>query len=255
MTPQFSRDLTNSDLSSHMGPVGAKSGLNIAFFWTRLRVQSVDPEKNGQLVNRLCVAKQPKGDPKTIVHRYTSPEEASRLWPREYALFTQFEDVPAQGTPLSELPGISRSQILQLELVGLRCVEDLQEISDDQAAQHGMEVSRARKVALKWLATREDGKGVIEAADSETKALAALRTMEQRLARLEQHNIRLQAENDALSRAGGGQSRTSSPQPLPQAEAEDVPYELDDSDGFLAGGDIATGGDDLGDTDPDPLAE
>ena len=251
-----SRDLTGADLSSHMPAVRATGGMHIGFFYQRVQVSTVGNEKNGTVETRLCVAKQPKGDPRTMVHRFITPEDAAKQFPQEYALFTQFEDVPDYGTPLSELPGMSRSQISMLDVAGLRCIEDLKEISADDAAQLGMDVSRARKLAVAWLQKRDDAVEEITAADVQARAEASIKAMEQRLAKMEANALRLEAENNALRSVGGGQRVAQ------QASAGAVAHvgietdlAIDPNDGFMAGGDVVVGGDDLGDSDPNPLED
>jgi len=255
--PAISRDLTAADLSSHMGPVGNQSGLLVAFFWNRVQIKSKDFSKNGTFENRLCVAKQPKGDRLTVAHRTITPEEAARQFPREYALFSQYEDVPTDGTPLSDLPGISRSQIAILDMHAIRCVEDLCDISDDVVAQIGMEASRTRKIAVAWMAKRDGEAETIKAADVQARAESALAAMEKRLALLETQNVKLEAQNQAM-RSMGGNAAQQAPAGGVESVArvsDDAPYKLDENDGFMGGGDPATGNDDLGADDLDPLKD
>jgi hypothetical protein len=251
-----SRDLTAADLSSHMSVVNSEGGVRKGFFYTPVRIRSRNPETHGKIEHRLCIAKQPLGDRLTVSHSYITPEQAAAQHPQEWALFTQFEDVPDYGTPLSELPGVSRSQIALLEVHGLRCIEDLTSISDDQAGQLGMDVSRAVKIARKWIANKEESSDVILAAETETKAEAALKSMEERLKKLEEHNMRLSTENDVLRRSGGASpGGRSAANPVAVASQDSLPAELPENDDFMGGGDVVTGGDDLGDNDADPLAD
>jgi len=257
MNALASRNYTDHDLSSHLAPVTAKGGLRVAFFWDKIRIKSSDPQKNGTFETRLFVAKQPIGDPATISHRRISEDEAARQWPREFALFKEFEDAPSNGTPLGELPGISRSQVNLLELNGLRCIEDFYEISADQAGQLGMEVSRAHKVALAWLKKRDGEAEMLHAADAEAKALASIKAMEKRMADMEANMRAVEAENRALRSMTGGAAAAAPTGPVAAMEsaASDAPYSFDDDDDFMGGGDVVSGNDDLAGGEVDPLKE
>lgn len=254
------RDLTGEDLSSHMGNrISSKSGLAIGFFWGQVRVKSVDPSKN-KTESRLFVAKQIKGDPRTISHQPITKEQAAREFPREWAFFEEFEDVPEFGTPLKELPGVSQSQIGQLMAHGLKCIEDLENISNEQAMEASRDIAHARNVALKWLEKRDSNSDVLMNAENATNAEVALKAMQERLNRLEAANLKLQSENTALRTVGGGGGNQAAPnnnviQDAAESSASEAPYDLDDGDDFMSGGEIATGVDDLGGEDPDPLAD
>jgi len=251
MNPNISRNLSDRDLSTHLGSVHGKGGLYVKFFYARVKLQTVDPEMNGKLETRLCVAKQPIGDKYTIAHSEISEEQARAEFPHEFAMFKEYEDVPTSGTPLHELPGISQSQIALLTLNGLRSVEDMVHISEDQATQLGMEVSHARALAVKWLDRRDGGKEVIDLADMEARFKAQNDEMERKIAALTQNNLFLQSRVDAGTSTKAGAVSAEGPQPM--AVDDGLSHKLDPNDGVFGGGDMATGNDDLN-ADENPLA-
>ncbi|WP_305968554.1 MULTISPECIES: bZIP transcription factor [unclassified Mameliella] len=254
----FAKNLTGQNLSSHLGPVRGKGDVRVGFFWTKVQLRTKNPAMNGKIVNRLCIAKQPIGDRYTVSHAYISQQDAARLYPQEFGIFTQYETAPSNGTPLSDIPGVSRSEIGLLELHAITCVEDLLSLHPDQVSQIGMSASRVYKVAKGWQDKKDENEEIVTAADVQAKAEEAIKAMEDRLARLEANNNRLQAENDVLRHSASGHpAQSAAVTTAVQAAAatvDDAPYEFPDDDGFMAGGDVVTGNDDLSDM-PDPMKD
>ncbi len=260
----FARDLTGADLSSHMGPVKASGGLNIAFFYTKVRLKTKNAKKNGKVETRLCVAKQPKGDRFTTAVQFISPEQASQQFPREFAMFQQYEEVPTTGTPISELPGMSQSQIGIMLINGIRSVEDLCEVSEDLVAQMGLDAARSQRLAKQWLAKAQGEADQIRVAEVEAAADAERRALMERLERLEEHAKRLEMQNEALRSNAGGQQGSAAPQAIGPDGAvaveskDDLPYDVSqfDDDDVFGGSEVVTdGNDDLGGDEIDPLQE
>lgn len=256
--PNVSRDMTDADLSTHLGPVASRGagGLHVQFFYARVRIENRDSEYNGQNQTRLCVAKQPVGDRYSIAIRYITEEQAKREFPVEFDKFKRFEEVPTSGTPLHELPGASQSQIGLLTLNGIRSIEDLASLSDDQANQIGYDAAMAYRLAKAWVARRDDAAESIKAAEVEAKAAFEREAMQKRLDSFEQANKALSAQVEALTRMAG-----SAAQPVEMAAArpaqpvEDLEYDVEKMpDPFADSGMVASGNDDLDlDQDPDPL--
>lgn len=256
--PGFSRDMTDADLSTHLQSVTATGGIHVNFFYTKVRIKSRNAATNGKIETRLCVSKQPKGDRSTVAVRFTTEEQAQRQWPREFALFKQYEEVPTTGTPLDELPGISMSQIGLLVLNGLRSVEDLIEVSEDQVGQLGLDAIKAQKTAKAWMAKREGSAEEISAADIEARFQLQLETMTKQSAAMEERNKQLEAQVAALqmARSGGDASAATASEPVGVNGSEDLEYDVTNMpDPWSEGPATTDGGDDLGTNDPDPLAE
>lgn len=260
----FSRDLTDMDLSTHMAPVKASGGLIVNFFYKKVQCKARNAETNGKIENRLCVSKQPKGDRSTVAVRYISEEQAQAQFPREFAMFKQYEQVPTDGTPLDELPGITLSQVAMLVINGIRSVEDLVEISEDQLNGLGREVIKARTIAVEWVAKKQGAASTIDNADDLAKLQIENQTFAERLRVLEESNRTLAAQNEALKNMGGapqtvaqmpGQATADGNAMPVESQEDDLPTELSEMDDPLAQGpDFADGNDDLGGSDPDPLA-
>lgn len=261
----FSRDMTAADLSSHLGPVKASGGLNVQFFYTKVRLKTVDATRNGKVETRLCIAKQPKGDRFTTAVQFISEKQASEQFPSEFAMFKQYDEVPTSGTPLAELPGMSQSQIGMFLINGIRSVEDLVEVSEDIVAQLGIDASKAQKLAKRWHANATGNAEEVKAAEVAAAAEAERKAMQDRFARMEEHNKRLEMQLEAMRANGNAGAAASAPQGAvaatgmePTPAGNDLPYdlsEMDDDDVFGGGSATATGNDDLNDGEIDPLGE
>jgi hypothetical protein len=189
---QFSRDATNTDFPTGLMPTNSLTGLNVAFFYARVQLSSHDKGIGGKYETRLCVAKRIKGDKSTIATRYISEDEAMRQFPAQFTAFKQGEDIPADGTPLHELPGISQSQIGLLVVHGLRTVEDVAELDHSTANRIGIEALAAHKLAKSWVERRKSDAPLIAAAESEAKHEAERNADKARIAQLEARVAALQ---------------------------------------------------------------
>lgn len=228
--PMTVQDVSHNDLGAAMASVQSAGGILVKFFYTRVQITTNNAAENGKWDTRLCVAKQPKADRATVATQYITPEEAKRLFPREYKYFTENEDVPMDGTPLQELPGATMSQIGMLTIHGLRTIEDLAELSAEQAKEIGFEAIRAHKLAKSWLERSEGEKDTIDAATVEAnyqQELSAVRQSEQAL----KDRIReLEIQNAALQNVGGGNQSQAAPQIAGEPVAIDSKEDLPDID-------------------------
>ena len=162
-------DMSHADLGQAMPGVTATGGVLARFFYTRVKLKTQNAEHNGKWETRLCVAKQPKSDRDTVATSEISVEDAKRYFPREYDHFVRNEDAPTTGTPISELPGITMSQIGLLTLSGLRSIEDVAELDHDQAREIGFDAIRAHKQAKLWLERSEAEGSSIALADVQAR--------------------------------------------------------------------------------------
>ncbi|MFE3836921.1 hypothetical protein [Pseudogemmobacter sonorensis] len=258
----FAPNLTGSDLSHDMAPVAGSGGLHIQFFYLQLRVTDPDPAKNGGYVTKLCIAKMPKGDSKTVATRFISEAQAMREYPQQFAQFKATGEVPTSGTPIAELPGISQAQIGLLLIHNIRSIEDLVSLPSERVQMMGIDVHAAWRVATLWLERKTENADLTEAAVRETaleqKAVAA----ETARIAAEQRAIQLQAQIDAMKAMGAGAQAV--PGMIAQnalvAAAGAVPIEGDSFDAGqgeeLFTGGLVSGSDDLNDPAPandDPL--
>lgn len=262
---QFVRDMTESDLSSHLGPVGSRGGMYIQFFWDKIRIENEsDPVLNGTYQTRLCIAKCPKGDNRTIAHRFITEDQAKQMYPAEYAAFSQSEAIPTNGTPLHELPGISTSQIARLTLYNLRSIEDVAEAPQEIINPMGMDGMSAHTLAKRWVANKTANADLINTSQRDAVTTAELERLQASDAANRQTIAALEAKLDLLMKMGVGagapmpQNAAPQPsmQPMPSTSPSLLPDMLPDSALFSGGGGSAMGNDDLMDGAPtaaDPL--
>ncbi|MCA0204297.1 MAG: hypothetical protein LCH92_08145 [Proteobacteria bacterium] len=212
-------DATAKDLSSHLGFVASRGegGVSAHFFYQRV------PQSRGKSAFRtqLCVAMTPIGDRYTISTKYIDEKEARERFPAQYDAFTRSADLPSTGTPLTELPGITMSQVGQLLISGIRSVEDLCSLSADQAQNIGREIAVAHKLATGWAGRRDAASDKISEAEREARRDQEARELRATIARLEAQNAALAAKNDALS-SMGGRAAPAAPAAA-EAEGEDLP--------------------------------
>lgn len=245
------RDISAMDLGSAMPGVTSAGGVLVHFFYLRVPIRSSNAEVNGTYQTRLCVAKQPKADRSTVATRFITEDEARRQFPREFAHFRDNEDQPTQGTPLDELPGITRSQIGILMIHGLRSIEDVVDISDDQASEIGLEATRAKKLAKAWLDRTEANAPTIAAADVEARYQEERRAHEATMKALRDRVAQLEAANGALrdmtGQARGQGQQDGSGKAVAMASNDDLP------DDFASMPNPMAEGPDVAEIDEDPL--
>lgn len=238
-------NLTDRDLSSHLGPVAGTGGLNVQFFYVRTRVESANPERNGMYRTRLCVAKMPKGDRLTIAVRFITEEQAMQQFPREFSMFKQYQDVPTQGTPLHELPGITQSQIGVLVIHNLRCIEDVAACDDALINQMGYDARQAKKLAVRWIENLKGNADLIAGAMTDAARDAELDRLRKAQAETERRNIELEAKLQAFMSMQG---QAVTPTATGQVQMVDRPDGLPDArevESNLLEGGLVDGNDDL----------
>lgn len=245
-----SRDLSHLDLSSHLGPVTSRGSVLVSFEYIRVAVKSRMPGQRNRLETRLAVRLKPMGERYSEAIEQISEEDAQRLYPQEFAHFKNYQDVPTRGTPLSELPGMSQSMIGLCVINGLRSVEDLAAITDDAAAQCGLDVSSAHRLAKRWTDKRDQNMPAIETSDEMARLVEMNRTLTDRLTAME---INMRAMEMAAA-----QNRSSAQVP-PEYRGElagnvNAAGDLSGLPDMPMGGGVVDGGSDLG-KDPDPLAD
>lgn len=227
------RDMTSADLSRDPYMAQAQgNGLRVTFEWDLVKIESADPDLDGKTERRLVIVKKPLGDKYTEVKHQIDRDVAARLFPKEWAMFATYEDVPTSGTPLADLPGITQSEVAIMQVWGLRSIEDLCELSEDQCAQVGREASRLKKLATAWLEKKNGNTDTISLAARLASLEAALAASAERSASMERRNIELEGAIKAMR--GGEASGVVGPRPV-QDLAIDSHLTIDDNDGFLGG--------------------
>lgn len=92
-------------------------------------------------------------------------------YPDVWEAYSKQQNVETSGTSLSELPGVRKSRILELQAKGVRTIESLAAISDTNASKMGMDVIAIKRQAEKWLGGSDEEK--IDTLDQENKKLRA----------------------------------------------------------------------------------
>lgn len=253
---QFVTDFSGSDFSDQMGPVTANGSMTIQFFYAHVRIEDpMDPSQNGTYKTRLCVRKRPHGDRLTEAVRFISEAQAMQLYPREFAYFKQNQDVPTNGTPLSELPGITQSQIAILVIHNVRCIEDLVGLSVDQVGQIGMDARAAHALAARWTDSKTANGDLIRDAAADAAMKAENDQLRADRMAMSQAMAEMKAQLDLLTRMGlqGGQAAVTGQGPAAPVlvDADGMGEDAPASEMFV-GARIVTGNDDLNDDAPTP---
>lgn len=247
---QISADLTSSNLSgldNLMSSVASRAsgGCYVRFFWDQIRL------KTGDVETRLFLVRQPVGDTHTVSVRRVTPEFAAREFPEEWHRFNTYDDGAPTGTPLSELPGATHSMIGIVLSNGVRSIEDLADLPADIAAQGGMDLNRARQLALAWVKRRDDSAGDIDLAGKIAQMEARMNAIAKENEALRQANLKLEARAEARAEYGTAAAPAAGQQMIGNAIAVADPEGLGspsgDEDMF---GPLMSEGDDI-----DPLAD
>jgi len=248
MQGQIVTQQTHKDLGAAFSHVQGK-GIYISFQWDMVRLDTADMEKNGKIERRLKIMRQPVGDPNTASASYISKESAAEHYPAEWEYFTKHGDMPLSGTALSELPGISMSQIQILQINGLRSIEDLLGVGEDVINRIGIEGLYVRKVAEEWQAKAAEGAPIMDYAEKSAAFEASLAAEKRRgdtaQAQVDQLLARIQAMESMLP--GAQNLSPTPPQVMMGMPARNEGPDIDDTPNPLADG--------SGDIDSDPLAD
>lgn len=248
--PGSGLDYTGADLSSHLQPVAGRGQVLVTFEYGRVAIQARAPGQKNRMETRLMVRLKPMGDRYTEAIETISEDDAMRLYPTEFSHFKNYQSAPTRGTPLSELPGISQSMIGLCIINGLRSVEDLASITDDIAAQAGLDVSTAHRIAAQWIARRDKNAKMIEGAEQVSRLHEENQALKDRLSALE-----VQVKAQELVAQQLPPSVTVPPAYRGELAGQIMPGQGADlalPDLPIGGGDVVSGNGDFGD-DPNPL--
>ena len=108
--------------------------------------------------------------------------EHQRRWPNEWRAFLDKKELPLNGTPLAEWPAVTPADKAALEANGVKTVEALLNLPENNLSGFGPHVLQLKYKAAEWLSARGGW-------EAEKKELVALReqnrALEERLAALE----------------------------------------------------------------------
>ena len=131
-------------------------------------------------------------------------------FPKHYAAFKQRIEMPVEGTPLSEWPQISRSQIEEFAFLNIKTVEQMIAMADSDAMKFHGGLNLKRKAA-EWL----------DAAD-ETKLIAEKQMLQDDVSALKAQVTALIAAADAAPEPekAGHEELAETPEPVVVEENE-----------------------------------
>jgi hypothetical protein len=103
------------------------------------------------------------GDRNTVDVMFSNDYHRQR-WPRQYQFFKHNMEDTGAGTPLKEVPWVSRSQVEEFKFLKIRTVEDLANIADNVCTQVGGGMFALKKRAQAHIEEAAGGSGVAKLA-------------------------------------------------------------------------------------------
>jgi hypothetical protein len=87
-------------------------------------------------------------------------ERHRKRWPKQYAAFKADQEAPVDGTPIDQLPGVTKSQVQELAYFHVRTIEALANLSDEQMGKvMPMGGRQMREKAQRWVKNAEGDAG------------------------------------------------------------------------------------------------
>lgn len=117
---------------------------------SKLRAKFFKDDATGQDLLELTIL----GDPNTLIEKVT-PKRVTQF-PAEWAAYEQGKAEPEiVGTPMLDVPGMSREMAIGLKLKGVRTAEELAALDEAAAKGLGMGIMTLAKIARNMLAARK----------------------------------------------------------------------------------------------------
>lgn len=131
-------------------------GVYARFYWTSVQDHRASSEE-GRPIFKDCefVEIIAAGNANNIIRRPARDMDRDRFH-REYAMFKAGDAEQMVGTPLAEVPWITRSQVEELVYRKIRTLEELANISDHACSVPGM--LELRRKAQAWMKKAEEAK-------------------------------------------------------------------------------------------------
>lgn len=238
----MSFDATSMDLPTDLMPIKAQRGVRVRFTYMRVPITAIDGQTITRYDTRLAVVKRPLGDISTVSATFISEEQAMRHYPVEFAAFKQNEDVPTDGTPLHELPGISQSQVSLFNSYGLSSIEDVAGLESSQASRMGPEAGAAQRLAKKWLDRKTEQAPMIDTAALEAQYSAQAAADKEAMAAMRAELDAMRTAMAMIQGQGAAPQQGAAMVPQPAADntyviPEDVVYGSAVADAPISGGD------------------
>jgi ribosomal protein S12 len=230
-------DLSHANLPSAMPQTAGEAGIQIQFFYASVQLSNADPAFDKKVVTRLCIKKRPVSDRKTTSVEFISEEQAMREYPREFAMFQEYGEVPMEGTPLQDVPGISRADVSRLNAMGLRSAEDVASLSEDMAAQNGRDMLRAWKVITAWVKVNADSSAMVQMAERDAARDAEMKVLRESMEEMAKQNEALMAKIEAMQSVSGQYAPAQAVQnpqamTMPAGGQQSQSWNAEDTDGL-----------------------
>jgi hypothetical protein len=184
-----------------LGLVAGTGGIRVDFYYDQVEI-APPPGGTPRTEARLFVRKRPRGDRMTEARECITEQEAGQRWPREWAAFQATGETPTTGTPLSDLPGITKRQISLLNAYNIGSVQDLLAMDRGRISEMGTDATRAQMLARTWHEQQVEQREVIDVADLMAKMQARDDANERQMNLLREANARMQAQIEIMRSIG-----------------------------------------------------
>jgi hypothetical protein len=128
------------------------------------------------------------GDKDNIVVRNVRQID-KELYPAQYAAFKNRQEQPVVGTPLDQIPFLSKPRVMEFQALGLKTAEQVRDMSDTIAAKF-MDAHGIRKRVAAFLVAAADGapteKLQAELAERDAKIAQLMQAIESQGEKIEQ---------------------------------------------------------------------
>lgn len=130
-------------------------------------------------------------------------DDHKQRWPKAYAAFKANQEAPAEGTPIDQLPGITKAQVEELRFFRIHTVEAMANLSDQQLSKvvpmYGLAL---RDKAKRWVAQTEGAAAEEKLAAENRELRVKMDLMEKDQAEMRNIVAGLQAQLAAANGAG-----------------------------------------------------
>jgi hypothetical protein len=92
------------------------------------------------------------------VNQERFPNEWFQAYKRAYADWCEGHETPETGTPITDWAKPSPAQVLIMQAIGVRTVEDMAEANDETVTRIGMGGRALKQAAIAWLDSADHGK-------------------------------------------------------------------------------------------------
>jgi hypothetical protein len=187
---EASMELTQFAMDEHNRHKGDEN-LYVRFFTAPVQNKQKSAEEGRPIFeDKTMIQIMVPGSKDNVVMREVRPGYDDRRFPKQWAAYQNSEKEVVEGTPLSQWPQMSASQVEELKYFGIRTVEQLKEVPDS-TAQNFRGLQSLKTKAADWLAFVNETKDV-------SALQAELETRDEKIAALESTVAEMAAELKAM---------------------------------------------------------